>query len=68
MAASAILIALVVTSPDIAELGKVIQCGTGELPAAVCCPYIEEARKTADAEARKVLEYWINRNCRRKKD
>ena len=26
----------------------------------------EEARKTLDPDARKILDRWINRNCRRK--
>jgi hypothetical protein len=60
----AVLIAL--TATPLAELAIILNCGSGDIPAFICCPYVEDARKTVDPEARKILDRWINRNCRRK--
>jgi hypothetical protein len=60
----AILIALTTTPMPLAEL-VILNCGS-DVPALVCCPHVENARKTVDPEARKILDRWIKRNCRRK--
>ena len=59
-----IALLLALSGSPITDLAAILECGTAEVPAAVCCKHVEAARKTANAEARKILDRWLKRNCR----
>ena len=65
LSALSFALALVLAPAPIAELGTILQCGSADVPTEVCCKYVEAARKTADADARKILDRWLKKNCRK---
>jgi hypothetical protein len=56
-------IAAVLTAQDLVELRTILQCGTADVPTRVCCRAAEDARRTAEPNAREILNAYLRRNC-----
>ena len=65
MLASAMLLAAVVGAPaqDLDDLGLILQCGTAEVSTRACCRAAWQARRTADPDAKEILNGYLRRNC-----